>query len=255
MDFNLSSSSCPYAESQPGQLLALIKCSDPDDPTGESLNASTTTVFKEEVIQIGTRTMLVPSTEADIVLQRDHNSPSHFYLLLEHVNFVLPESYQEVAPTYEAYVQCSNGVSTATLAQPVTFCIKHSRLTARFTGYSSLTYTPATLYFTNIPRKFHVLANPTAGQLLFNVRVGVWNAIVPSYTFSTNDQVFLFFEEEYILRVWDAKCQTYSASGESPIEIVATNNIGTGEYTHPMSLLAWLAISIDTLQVQSSPKF
>ena len=252
MDFNLSSSSCPYAESQPGQLLALIKCSDPDDLTGESLNASTTTVFKEEVIQIGTRTMLVPSTEADIVLQRDHNSPSHFYLLLEHVNFVLPESYQEVAPTYEAYVQCSNGVSMA--MQPVTFCIKHSRLTARFTGYRSLTYTPATLYFTNIPREFHVLANPTAGQLLFNVRVGVWNAVVPSYIFSISGQLFLFAEEDYILRVWDAKCQTYSASGESPIEIAATNNIGTGEYTQPMSLLAWLAISIDTLQVQSSPK-
>ena len=195
--------------------------------------------------------MLVPSTEADIVLQRDHNSPSHFYLLLEHVDFVLPESYQEVAPTYEAYVQCSNGVSTA--MQPVTFCIKHSKLAALVTGYRSLTYTPATLYFTNIPREFHVLANPTAGQLLFNVRVGVWNAGVLSYI--SISRMYLFDKEDYTLHVWDAECQTYSASGESPIEIAATNNTGTGEYTHPMSLLAWLAIYIDTLQVQSSPKF
>ena len=219
MDFNLSSSSCPYAESQPGQLLALIKCSDPDDLTGESLNASTTTVFKEEVIQIGTRTMLVPSTEADIVLQRDHNSPSHFYLLLEHVNFVLPESYQEVAPTYEAYVQCSNGVSTATHAQPVTFCIKHSKLTIRLTESAAFPYTPATLYFTNIPREFHVFTKPTAGQLqhLFNVRVGVWNAIVHSYSISTKNGLFFFSEADFLLHVLDAECQTYSASGEFPI--------------------------------------
>ena len=217
-----SSSSCPYAESQSGQLLAVIECSDPDEPTGASVNASIMSVFKEEGLD--TRTILVPSTEADIVLQRDHNSPSHFYLLLEHVNFVLPESNQEVAPTYEAYVQCTNGVSMATHQQPITFCIKHSRLTTRLTPSLTFPYKPATLYFTNIPREFHVFPNPTAvnQQLLFNVRVGVWNVNVLSYTVHTNDVVLSLTEADFLLMVTDTECHTYSVAGESPT-VVAYN--------------------------------
>ena len=239
LDIDLSSSSCPYAESQPGQLLAVIKCSDPGDPTGASLNASILIVLKEEVIQFGRRTILVPSSDADIVVQRDHNSPSHFYLLLEHVNFVTPETTQEVAPTYEAYVQCTNGASMAT--PPVTFCIKHSKLGTRLTESISFSYTPATLYFTNIPREFHIFTNPPAThrQHFFNVRVGVWNAKVPSYSISTKDGVYSFSEADYILKVWDTEFQVHSVSGESPNFEIYT--ILTGECTAIVSLPAHLA--------------
>ena len=180
------------------------------------------TVYKEEIL--GTRTILLPSTEADIVLQRDLNSPSHFYLVLEHVNFVLPDNNQEVAPTYEAYIQCSNGVSMTTHQQPVTFCIKHSRLTLQLTE-NGFAYKPATLYFTNIPRMFHVFPNPTAAQdqLLFNIRVGVWYAHVLSYTLSGSATAGNFGysvePNETLLRVLDIVCQAYSVSGESPFVV------------------------------------
>ena len=231
-DDRSSSSSCPYAESQSGQLLASIMCSEQDDHTGASLNVSIMRVFKKDVLAFGTRTVLVPSMEADIVLQRDHNSPRHFYLLLEHVNLVLPESNQEVAPTYEAYVQCTNGVSMVTHLEPVTFCIKHSRLTTRIRVPTD--NKPATPYFTNIPREFHVFPNPTAihGQLLFNVRVGVWNAYVPSYSISSVIGVLVSNEEEFLLRIWETECQAYSESVKSPV-VVAYN----GEHTLPICSL------------------
>ena len=180
---------------------------------GVSPNASIIAIFKNERLQIGTRTILVPSSDADIVLQRDQNNPSYFYLLLEHVNFVPPETTQEVAPTYEAYVQCTNGVSTVTWPYPVTFCIKHSMLQlTTLTEFDQHPYNPATLYFTNIPREFHIFNSPrpaaTHGHLLFNVRVGVWNANVPSYRFSTENRVVMFDRERYQLRFSDVKCQT-----------------------------------------------
>ena len=171
-------------------------------------------VFKEEGLD--TRTILVPSTEADIVLQRDHNSPSHFYLLLEHVNFVLPESNQEVAPTYKAYVQCTNGVSNKT--QPVTFCIKHNKLIINLT-VDSFRYKPATLYFTNIPREFHVF--PNSRQPLFNVRVGVFNArTIRSSANSTCVASRLMCRKAYRLRLRDIECQIYSVSGDHPFVVV-----------------------------------
>ena len=214
LDFDLSSSSCPYAESQPGQLLAVINCSDPGDPMGATLNASILIVLKEEVMQFGKRTILVPSSDSDIVVQRDHNIPSHFYLLLEHVNFVPPETTQEVAPTYEAYVQCTNGVSMAT--QPVTFCIKHSKLVTGLTESITFTYTPATLYFTNIPREFHIFTNPLAThrQHFFNVRVGVWNTNVGSFVYS-NPRLGLYLVDiaEYFLNGLDTEFQIHSVSG------------------------------------------
>ena len=214
-----SSASCPYAESQSGQFLAGIECFHQDNHTGESLNVSIMRVFKKDVLAFGTRTILVPSMEADIVLQRDHNSPSLLYLLLEHVSLVLPESNQEVPPTYEAYVQCTNGVSMVTL-EPITFCIKHSRLTTRIrVPTDSIPYKPATPYFTNIPREFHVFPNPNAihGQLLFNVRVGVWNAYVPSYTVPLPSGLRGFSKEEFQLRIRDTECQAYFVSGKSPV--------------------------------------
>ena len=240
LDFDLSSSSCPYAESQPGQLLAVINCSDSGDPMGASLNASILIVLKEEVMQFGTRTILVPSSDADIVVQRDHNSPSHFYLLLEHVNFVPPETTQEVAPTYEAYVQCTNDVSMVT--QPVTFCIKHSKLVAGLTECSTFPYTPATPYFTNIPREFHIFTNPPAThrQHFFNVRVGVWNAKVRSFSITTRNGVCVFAEASYILNVWDTEAQVYSVSGEPPNFEIYTILI-TGECITIVSLPAELA--------------
>ena len=205
------SSSCPYAESQPGQLLAVFECSNSVDPTGVSPNASILAIFKYERLQIGTRTILVPSSDADILLQRDQNSPSYFYLLLEHVNFVLPENSQDL-PTYEAYVQCTNGVSTATRPYPVTFCIKHSMLQlTTLTEFNELPYSPATLYFTNIPREFHIFTSPrpaaTHGHLLFNVRVGAWNANVPSYRIPTENRVVMLDRESHLLRFSDVKCQ------------------------------------------------
>ena len=178
------------------------------------------TVYKEGTL--GTRTILLPSTEAVIALQRDHNSPSHFYLVLEHVNFVVPDSDQQVAPTYEAYVQCSNGVSMATHQQPATFCIKHSRLILKLTK-DGFPYKPATLYFTNIPREFHVFPTPTytapRGQLLFNVRVGVWYAKVISYSYSgsvSGGHISVYVDPNTtLIRLHDVECQAYSVSGES----------------------------------------
>lgn len=217
LDFNLSSSSCPYAESQPGQLLAVINCSDSSDSTGASLNASILIVLKEEVIQFGTRTILVPSSDVDTVLQRDHNSPSYFYLLLEHVNFVPPETTQEVAPTYEAYVQCTTAAGVSMTTQPVTFCIKHSKLATGLTESTSW-YTPTTLYFTNIPREIHVFTNlpDTHRQHLFNIRVGLWNANVRSFSISTRTGTKRFNEADFILNFQDTEFQVYSVSGETP---------------------------------------
>ena len=256
-DFS-SSSSCPYAESQPGQLLAGIECFHQDNHTGESLNVSIMRVFKKDVLAFGTRTVLVPSREADIVLQRDHNSPRLFYLLLEHVSLVLPESNQEVAPTYEAYVQCTNGVSMATHLEPVTFCIKHSRLTTRLREpVDSILYKPATPYFTNVPREFHVFPNPNAihGQLLFNVRVGVWNAYVPSYSIAVPGGRAFLGKERFLLRIWDTECQAYYLAVKSPV-VVANN----GEHTLPMfyfidCLAAWLMQYIDTSALAALIKF
>lgn len=239
LDFDLSSSSCPYAESQPGQLLAVLNCSDPGDPTGATLNASILIVLKEEVMQFGRRTILVPSSDADLVVQRDHNSPSHFYLLLEHVNFVPPETTQEVAPTYEAYVQCTNDVSMAT--QPVTFCIKHSKLVTSLTESFTFPYTPATLYFTNIPREFRIFTNPPAThrQHLFNIRVGVWNTNVRSFSYSSPLRApQRVYEANYFLNTRDTDFQVHSVSGEPPnFEIYGI----TGECTQPLfhCLLNW----------------
>ena len=181
---------------------------------------SVVTVYKEGTL--GTRTILLSSTEAVIALQRDHNSPSHFYLVLEHVNFVVPDSDQQVAPTYEAYVQCSNGVSIATHQQPATFCIKHSRLTLQYT-YRGFPYEPATPYFTNIPREFHVFPTPTytapQGQILFNVRVGVWYANVTSYQYQSSGLILFRDPECFTLRLEDIECQVYVVSGISPVEV------------------------------------
>ena len=193
-----STSACPYVKSQPGQLLAVIECSDPDDPMGASLDASLTSVYKQE------RNMMVLSEDADIVLQRDHNSPSHFYMLLEHVDFVLPPTNEVAAPTYKAHVQCTNGTSTATCVQSVTFCIKHDRLIINST---SDRFNPATLFFTSIPRIFNAFPS-LVPQRLFNVRGGA--------ACSNTDGA-----ARCMLREGDIECQIHSLSGNPPFVVVS----------------------------------
>ena len=216
---NSSFSPCPYAESQPHQLLAVIECSNQDSSTvtfPNKLNI-TYTVYKEEMFYL--RTVLLPSTDVDIVLQQDSSNPRWFYVLLEHVNFVTPESHQTVAPTYHTYVQCTANGSMATHRQPIVFCIKHSKLTTALTLSGNFTYNPATPYFLNIPGRFDVFANPAIGNrqvLLFKIRVGVFYVNVTSYWVYSVAGVGYVHGDSVLVRPSNLDSQVYSLSGKTP---------------------------------------
>lgn len=124
--------SCPYAESQPGQLLATIKCFDKDNPTGTAPTVSPLLICRQ--VQYISRTVFWPTTDVNVSLQRDHGNDSLTYLTLEHVNnfYPLDETQQNSAPTYCVYVQCSNNISIAIHSTPVTFCIKHDNIITEY---------------------------------------------------------------------------------------------------------------------------
>ena len=213
-----SFSTCPYAESQPGQLLAVFECSDPDDTTEISFNISVMSLYEVETFYF--RTVLLPSTDVDIVLQQDSRNPRWFYVLLEHVNFVTPDSTQVRAPTYHAYVQCTKAISTATHQQPIEFCIKHSQLTSLLTQSGNFNYNPATLFFSNIPRQLTAFVNPFHNdeQLLFKVRVGVFYVNVTSFQFVR--------EENTHIQPYELRCQVYSLAGNSPFAMEYSDKFG-----------------------------
>ena len=177
--------SCPYAESQPGQLLAIIKCFDKDNPTETAPTVSPLMVCRQ--VQYIGRNVFWPTTDVNVSLQRDHGNDTLTYLTLEHVNnfYPLDETQQNSAPTYRVYVQCINNISMVVYSKPVTFCIKHDRITTEYNANAQrFTYETATPYFTNIPREMHLSTDPQTqcNTSLFNPAINVFYTAVKSYT-------------------------------------------------------------------------
>ena len=178
--------SCPYAESQPGQLLAIIKCFDKGNPTTTALTVSSVMICRQA--QYISRTVFWPTTDVNVSLQRDHGNDSLTYLTLEHINtfFPLDKTLENNAPTYRVYVQCSNNISMVVYSKPVTFCIKHDRMITEYNvSAERFTYDTATPYFTNIPREMHLSADPQTqcNMSLFNPAISVFYTAVKSYTY------------------------------------------------------------------------